>query len=163
MPLPRDTCITGGTCGRFGDGTWNRTAYFTKNHPGGRPPALNGIANPTRYQTYLAEIDKAKTNTPAVPLPGFDETGAPQCYTGGAPSTPDRRVVIAAAVDCTANDIRGSSSGIVPVEFVKLFMTEPVQSASSNLDIMVEVIGSAGGTGKGIVEAFYQDFVQLYR
>jgi Flp pilus assembly protein TadG len=160
LPLPRDTCIVNGTCGRFGDGTWNRTAYLNQNHGG----ALAGVTSTsTRYQTYLAEIAKAAANTPAVPLPGFDETGAPQCYTGGAPSVPDRRVVIAAAIDCTANNIRGAATNIVPLEYVKLFMTEPVQSASSDTDIMVEVLGTAGGAGTGALNGIYQDFIQLYR
>jgi hypothetical protein len=151
-----------GTCGRFGDGNWARDPYFTQNHASFRLPALSGIANPTRYQTYLAEIAKAQANN-TVPLPGFDETGAPQCYNGGPPSAPDRRVVIAAAVDCTANNIRGAATNVVPLEYVKLFMTEPVQSAASDTDIMVEVVGTAGGAGTGALNGIYQDFVQLYR
>jgi Flp pilus assembly protein TadG len=160
MPLPRDTCIVSGSCGRFGDGTWNRTAYLNHNH-GGSLAGVNTTAS-TRYEVYKAEIARAAANG-TVPLPGFDETGAPQCYNGGPPSAPDRRVVIAAAVDCTSNNIRGSATNIVPLEYVKLFMTEPVQSASSDTDIMVEVIGTAGGAGTGALNGIYQDFVQLYR
>jgi Flp pilus assembly protein TadG len=160
MPLPRDNCIASGSCGRFGDGNWNRTAYLSHNH-GGSLAGVNTTTS-TRYEVYKAEIARAQANG-TVPLPGFDETGAPQCYNAGPPSAPDRRIVIAAAVDCTANNIRGSATNIVPLEYVKLFMTEPVQSASSDTDIMVEVVGTAGGAGTGALNGIYQDFVQLYR
>lgn len=160
MALPRDPGLT--ERNRFGNGAWNRTAYVNANH-GGRYPTGTGSAS-TRYQVYLAEIDDARTNTPAVPLPGFQETGAPMCHTSVSPD-PDRRTVIAAAVDCAANNIRGNTTNVVPLEYVKLFMTEPVKSPGGpdDAEIMVEVINTAGGVGSGAITGVYNDFIQLYR
>jgi Putative Flp pilus-assembly TadE/G-like len=162
MPLPRDGCLIAGTCGRFGDGSWNRAAYVTANHGGTYPPGTN--ASSSRYQMYLAEIAAARARTAPnnVPLPGFDETGAPQCHASVSPD-PDRRTVIAAAIDCTTNVINGSTQNVVPLEYVKLFMTEPVLSAASDVDIMVEVVNTAGGVGSGAITGVYNDFIQLYR
>jgi hypothetical protein len=161
LPLPRDTNLTGGN--RFGNGVWDRAGYVSHNHQGVYPPGTG--ATSTRYRMYLAEIEAAAGRAPPnnVPLPGFRETGAPRCYNGGAPSAPDRRVVVAAAVDCAANDIRGSSTNIVPLEYVRLFLTEPVQSSGNDTGILVEVVGPAGSAGSGNLNGIFQDFVQLYR
>lgn len=160
MPLPRDTNINGST--RFGNGTWNRAGYVTTNHGGSYPAGTS--TSSSRYQMYLAEIAAARARSAPndVPLPGFDETGAPMCHSTVSPD-PDRRTVIAAAVDCTANAISGNTRNVVPLEYVKLFMTEPVQSAGSDTDIMVEVVNTAGGVGSGAITGVYNDFIQLYR
>ena len=86
------------------------------------------------------------------------------CHTSVSPD-PDRRTVIAAAVDCSANNIRGSASNVVPLEYVKLFMTEPVLSPGGpdDAEIMVEVVNTAGGVGSGAITGVYNDFIQLYR
>jgi hypothetical protein len=42
---------------------------------------------------------------------------------------PDRRVVIAAAVDCTGQSMNGRSN-VTALEYVKLFMTEPVRGSN---------------------------------
>jgi hypothetical protein len=162
MPLPRDNCLAAGSCGRFGDGTWNRAAYVAKNH-GGRYPAGTS-ATSSRYQMYLAEISAARSRVAPnnVPLPGLTETGAPMCHSAVSPD-PDRRTVVAAAIDCSTTAISGSTRNVVPLEYVKLFMTEPVQSAGSDTDIMVEVVDTAGGVGSGAVTGVYNDFIQLYR
>ncbi len=165
MPLPRDSCITAGTCGRFGDGNWNRGAYVAMNHNGVYPAGTS--ATSTRYQMYLAEIAAARTRAAPnnVPLPGKQETGAPQCHASGPTDDPARRTVIAAAIDCEANNIRGSTSNVVPTEYVQLFMTEPVQApgGTDDAEIMVEVIRSAGGLGSGATTGVYREVVQLYR
>lgn len=165
LPLPRDTCIISGTCGRFGDGNWNRGAYVTQNHGGIYPPGTSAASS--RYEIYLAEIAAAagRAAPDNVPLPGFQETGAPRCHNLPPSPDPDRRTVVAAAVDCAANNIRGNSTNVVPLEYVKLFMTEPVRAPGGNEDaeIMVEVIGTAGGVGAGAITGVYRDFIQLYR
>ena len=165
MALPRDTCIISGSCGRFGDGNWNRGAYVAMNHNGVYPAGTS--ATSTRYAMYLAEIAAARSRTAPnnVPLPGRQETGAPQCHALGPTSDPDRRTVIAAAIDCAANDIRGSTTNVVPLEYVQLFMTEPVAAPGGGEDavIMVEVIRSAGGLGSGATVGTYREIVQLYR
>ncbi len=161
LPLPRDTGI--GVLSRFGNGSWNRAGYVTTNHGGIYPPGTS--ASSTRYQMYLAEIAAARTRTAPtnVPLPTRNETGAPQCHASGPTSDPDRRTVIAAAIDCTSIPISGTTTNIAPLEYVKLFMTEPVQSAANNTDILVEVVDTAGGVGSGAVTGVYNDFIQLYR
>lgn len=165
MALPRDTCIVNGSCGRIGNGAWDRQAYFNRNHKG-IPPA-GASTTSTRYAVYLAEIAAAagRTSPNNVPLPGMQETGAPMCHASGPTADPDRRTLIAAAVDCTANSIQGNTTGIVPTEYVKLFMTEPVAApgGESDAEIMVEVVGSAGGFGSGATVGTYREFVQLYR
>ncbi len=162
LPLPRDTGIS--DANRFGAGSWNRDGYVATNHVGTYPSGTN--ATSTRYQMYLAEIAAARSRTTPndVPLPTRNETGAPMCHTSVSPD-PDRRTVIAAAVDCAANSIRGSTSNVVPLEYVKLFMTEPVLSPGGpdDAEIMVEVVNTAGGVGSGAITGVYNDFIQLYR
>ena len=164
MALPRDSCIVSGSCGRFGDGAWNRAAYVARNHRGTYPAGTT--ASSSRYQMYLAEITAARSRTAPnnVPLPGFAETGAPMCHSGVSPD-PDRRTVIAAAIDCTSTPVSGNTRNIVPLEYVKLFMTEPVRAPGGpdDAEILVEVVNTAGGVGSGAITGVYNDFIQLYR
>lgn len=163
IKLPRDTCITAGTCGRFGDGNWNRTTYVNTNHNRSYPSGTN--ASSTRYAMYLAEIAGARSRTSPnnVPLPGKQETGAPLCHSMGGTTDTARRNLIAAAIDCTANNIQGATTGIVPLEYVELFLTEPVGTTGNDTDIFVEVVGGAGGFGSGAGVGAYRDLVQLFR
>ena len=162
MPLPRDTIVDCDACVRFGDGNWDRAAYVAQNH-GGAYPAGTDI-NSTRYEMYLAEVAIAQSNG-GVPLPGMDETGEVMCHTLGPSPDVNRRNVVAAAVDCSANSIQGSTQNVVPLEFVEMFMTEPVLSpgGGDDAEIMVEVVGSAGGVGSGALTGVHRDFIQLYR
>ncbi|MFM2391461.1 MAG: hypothetical protein RLZZ437_3016 [Pseudomonadota bacterium] len=160
-PLPRDLGLN--VNNRFGSGNWNRTSYVNTNHGGVYPVGTN--ASSTRYQMYLAEIAAARTRAAPnnVPLPTRNETGAALCHRLGPSADPDRRTIIAAAVDCTTNSVSGNSTGIVPLEYVKLFMTEPVGTSGNDSDIVVEVVDTAGGVGSGAVTGVYNDFIQLYR
>ena len=161
LPLPRDTGLS--TNNRFGNGSWNRASYVATNHANIYPPGTS--ATSTRYRMYLAEITAARARTAPsnVPLPTRNETGAPMCHASGPTSDPDRRIVIAAAIDCTSTPISGNTRNVVPLEYVKLFMTEPVRSAGSDTDIVVEVVNTAGGVGSGAITGVYNDFIQLYR
>ena len=165
VALPRDTCFGTGTCAngnRFGDGNWTtgRTNYVTKNY---------GVADPhasatTRYAYYKAEIISAGggASTTRILPASRAESGRPICSNQQS-SDPDRRVVIAAGIDCAANPIRGNTTGIPVNEFVRLFLTEPVGSTTT-FDMYGEVVGSAessgGGSGAG---GIFHDVVQLYR
>ena len=161
MPLPRDTIVDCDACVRFGDGNWDRAAYVAQNH-GGAYPAGTDI-NSTRYEMYLAEVAIAQSNG-GIPLPGMDETGEVMCHTLGPSPDVNRRNLIAAAVDCSANNIQGKTTNVVPLEFVEVFMTEPVQAPGpDDATIMVEVVGSAGGVGSGALTGVHRDFIQLYR
>ena len=167
MGLPRDNCFYTANCAngnRFGDGNWSarRALYGTTNY---------GVANPhptalTRYAYYRAEITAAGGGASATRIlpAGRAESGRPQCTNRQSPD-PDRRVVIAAGIDCTANPIQGRTSNIPVNEFVRLFLTEPVGAGSGNsFDIFAEVVGSAetGSSGSGAGGIFH-DVVQLYR
>lgn len=165
--LPRDTCIANGSCMPYGNGDWaaGRVNYVQKNYGGVDPfPTVT-----TRYQYYLHEIAAhggAGSSSPI--LTGLQETGRPMCSPNQS-NDPDRRVIIAAGVDCAANPINGRMTGVPVHQFVKLFITEPVVDngggSTSALDIYGEVIGSAGGTGNGSGGngAIFHDVVQLYR
>lgn len=163
--LPRDTCFNTGTCARYGDGNWTagRATYVTKNYGVGtadpHPAAL------TRYNYYKSEIAAHGGGGVSTPiLTARDETGRRMCSNNQS-SDPDRRVVIAAAIDCVANPIAGRATGVPVEEFVRLFLTEPVGQdavSPSILTMWVEVIGTAQSNGAGVTGVFH-DVVQLYR
>lgn len=167
MALPRDNCFYSSSCAngnRFGDGDWSafRPTYVTTNY-GTADPHANAM---TRYEYYKAEIASAgggASTTRILPAPRA-ETGRPQCSNKQSPD-PDRRVVIAAGIDCTANPINGRATGVPVNEFVRLFLTEPVaDEPGDSFSIYVEVVGSAetGNSGSGSGGIFH-DVVQLYR
>lgn len=166
--LPRDDCFATGTCGgngRFGDGTWTsgRINYVNMNY-GGVDPHPTAT---TRWQYYLAEIAAAGGggSTNAILPPGLSETGRRMC-SNNQTADPDRRTFTVAAVNCTANPVTGSETG-VPVEgYYKVFLTEPVGNDGGSpptVDIwgeVIEIIGAGVGGGAGGV---FRDVVQLYR
>lgn len=172
MGLPRDDCMATGTCpggsDRFGDGDWSdgRLAYVEANYGDGDPATPTADPHPgatTRYEYYLAEI-AAGAGGRILPSPRL-ETGVAQCHQ--TPSTdPSRRVLIAAGIDCTTNSFSGRASNIPVEEFFRIFITEPATQADSesppNIDIVGEIIGSAGGQGS-TTEGIFRDVVQLYR
>ncbi|GGL58169.1 TadE/TadG family type IV pilus assembly protein [Wenxinia marina] len=173
MRLPPDICVTNGTCGRFGNGSWDRAGYLAANHGGSDPAVGRSYENAqagSRWELYLAEIDAANAAGPDAPIltgAGLTETGRPVCSTQ-APAPPERRLLIAAAVDCTRNPIGGAASGVPAAEFVVVFLTEPVGDRSTSppvVDIYGEVVDVAGadGTGTGGYGGVFRDVVQLYR
>lgn len=166
--LPRDPCVAAENCTvypnspRFGNGAWIRSAYVGTNHAGSYPAGTN--ASSSRYQMYLAEIAGARSRAAPnnVPLPTRTETGLPQCNPNPSPD-PDRRTIVAAAIDCVTNVVKGNTRNVVPLEYVKLFLTEPVGTTGNDTDIVVEVVNTAGGVGTGAITGVYNDFIQLYR
>ena len=171
--LPRDACFDAGTCGgRFGDRDWTAgyANYIATNYGGSDPFGINP-ATDTRYDLYLAEISNPQGptppggTTPQILPAGLDETGLPQCSTQD-PAGPERRLIIAAGIDCVANPIAGAEVGVPVKEFVEIFLTEPVADDGNSpptVDIWGEVVGPADkGTGAGNTGIF-RDVVQLYR
>jgi len=162
LAIPRDDCFPG--CAPYGDGNWSggRAAYVTANYAGSDPHP--GAA--TRYQYYLSEIASAGGAGSMSPiLTGLSETGRPMCAPAADPD-PERRVLIAAGIDCTANPITGSTTNVPVHQFVKMFITEPVvdNGSTNGLDIYAEIIGNAGGNGgSGGSAGVIHDVVQLYR
>ncbi len=171
--MPRDDCFNTSTCGgRFGDGDWSTgyANYIATNYGGVDPFGIDPATN-TRYELYQAEINNPQGGP--VPGSGLDgilpnglaETGRPQC-SSATPAGPERRVIVAAAIDCAANAINGAATGVPVAEFVEVFLTEPVGDDGNSpptIDIWGEVIGKvAEGTGAGSTGIF-RDVVQLYR
>ena len=154
VALPRDTCFNTGSCTRFGDGDWSRSAYVSRNY-GAIDPHSAAV---TRYQYYLAEIARAGSGNI---LTGRAETGLKTC--SGAPAaSPDRRIITVAGIDCEENAIRGAANNVPVREFFKIFLTEPVDADNN---IWGEVVGSASEIGTGAVGTggIVRDVVQLYR
>ncbi|MFN0114972.1 MAG: pilus assembly protein TadG-related protein [Paracoccaceae bacterium] len=163
--MPRDTCMISGSCAPYGDGNWSagRTTYVSRNYGGADPHP----AAPTRYDYYLAEIAAHGGGaSSAAILTGRSETGRPMCTANQSPD-PERRILIVAGIDCAANSIRGSASGVPVHQFVKMFITEPVVdngSGPNSLDIYAEIVGSADTNGgAGTTAGIVRDVVQLYR
>jgi len=166
LGLPHDDCFEGGTCERFGTGNWSagRADYVDANY-GGTDPHSGAT---TRYAYYLAEIAAAGgASSTANILTDLSETGRPQCSPHQS-NDPERRVIIAAGIDCAANSISGAANNVPVKEFIKIFLTEPVGTTGTSppqLNIWGEIIGTAGGNGGGGGGNGYvfHDVVQLYR
>jgi hypothetical protein len=172
--MPIEACLISETCaaggGRFGTGqalsAADRSAYVQSNY-------INfGAANPvggatSRYSVYLNEI----TNTPAsedILPPLHDETGRNMCAATRS-SDPERRVITAAAIDCSTLP-PGNASDVPVLDFYRIFITNPAgfdptaPGYSDNVSLWVEVIEHIDPFGGGsLSKGFVRDFVQLYR
>jgi hypothetical protein len=176
--LPHDTCFDTVGCSpysRFGDGVWDYDTYVDTNHGNGDgvlglgedshlTPHIPTKYAGTRYGVYVAEIAAANGGDILV---NRDETGVAQC-SNNVSTDPRRRVVYAAAIDCTENPISGRATNVPVQEFVEIFMTEPVGPGTGSpkkFEIWGEVIGTAGLSGYGSAGSggVFRDVVQLYR
>ena len=153
------TYWTGGT----GAGTW-------QNNTG-----LSAAA--TRYQVYVWEIanhgntiDGVSVLAPRVAsgngASALTSYGQPQCspalgYGIGLPSatTPDRRRISLAVVNCTANSVNGNSTNVPVEKWIEMFLVEPSlnrRSGRTNAgDVYAEVISEttsgAGATAGQVI------------
>ena len=101
--------------------------------------------------------------------------GKPQCSaaqgygTGQVPNstTPDRRRISVAVVNCTANNVHGNSTNIPVEKWIDVFLVEPsLNRARTNQgDIYVEVIGEAlaGGSGSTAGQVIRHDVPYLIK
>ena len=83
-----------------------RALYMTTNYGA---PVVPGLTATTRYGIYKQEValaGGAGSNTPI--LTGRSETGRSQCSNSVIEDV-ERRVFVAAGIDCTANSIQGVS------------------------------------------------------
>jgi Flp pilus assembly protein TadG len=174
--FPRDSCFYTDSCtfggvtmaGRVGGGDWDFDSYWTINFPGiGKPNGWSNVNRPSRYEVYRYEIDNNLVNT-ASRGPADQETGAPQCYTGGAVTltdTPDRRTFHGAILDCRAlddqYDISGNSAPPLPVTaYAKFFLAEPMDKNDATIWVeLVDVVEPGTPAAKDIL----RETVQLYR
>lgn len=179
MGYPRDICHANDTftgcnsLGRFGNGVWDREAYFRSTYPANAVAVkaamqADGLdpTTVTRYQVYKWEAEQAQGAHPEYLDPKTVTGGAahsrPICWTGTpaggivpSASTVDRRRLSAAIINCNATDLKGRKT--VPVaNWIDIFLVEPSYDRSgvtSKKDIYVEVIGETdlggGATGGG--------------
>lgn len=151
---------------RFGNGDWDRAAYFATFHDWQGHVRPAGWATMTRYQVHGWEIasnllpSKAPlkvTDDPTydgIPVAGHLHTGSyPPPLSDGA-----RRVLFVAVVDCLAQGVGGATDVTLgPSEgFAKLFLTEHV-NPPPDASIFVEFIKWADET-----DSEYHLDVQLY-
>jgi Flp pilus assembly protein TadG len=159
VPLPRDSCFASGTCGnggKFGNGIWDKAGYWAKNHGGTAPNVA------TRYDLYQYEIAHPASATRILPAPR-QETGRPRC-SNSTPAPPDRRVFLAAVIDCSTLP-PGNASNVPVIKFTRLFMTEPagVSGGGNDSSLWVEELGDLTGSSSSGTSGFVHDVVQLLR
>jgi hypothetical protein len=163
--LPQEQCLLDETCPnpRFSPSqTVNpgqRADYVAQNYTDVGSPDKTGTAN-TRYGIYMNEI----TNSPGSDIldtgTGLEESGRNSCASS-ASSDPERRVLVAAAVDCTSLP-PGNASNVPVIDFYRIFMSN-LAGQPDPTDVWVEVIDHVDQFGGGTPNGFVHDFVQLYR
>jgi hypothetical protein len=174
--FPRDSCFYTDSCtfggvsmaGRVGGGDWDFDSYWAINFPGiAKPSGWSNANRPSRYEVYRYEIDNGLVAT-ASRGPSDKETGAPQCYSGGASTLsdkPDRRTFHGAILDCRALDeaysISGGSAPPLPVTaYARFFLAEPMDKADGTIWVeLVDVIEPGTPAAREILH----ETVQLYR
>jgi hypothetical protein len=181
MGLEPDSCFASTTpaCqymgGRMGDGDWDFDSYWSINHSGTAAP--NGWSNlnrPTRYDVYRYEID----NNLIGDVSPDGESGVPPANCGAPVTTVDRRLIYGALLNCQALEAAGYNLGGhevgLPVEaFASFFFTEPVRKVPPGQEdettypyaasVFVELVDVTGFAGRGTLNGFERDEVQLYR
>lgn len=153
IAYPQDDVIVADPTLDHGDGVWDDFNYWDSKH--GNSPVPLDLANASRYQTYLYELDvtfarngKLTLVPPPVPLPaGYVEVDPPaqkipkaadpakdkNPWFDGVPSqTPasngyKRRLLQIAVLDCVAEGIKGSGTYPSNGNYVDMFITEPAQ------------------------------------
>jgi hypothetical protein len=139
---------------------WDQTDWQTNTGLG---------ATPTRYQVYLWEAANAGTMVDGVQVLGsrvasgtLQAEGSPVCSpgkgygTGIVPtstSNVDRRRLVVAVVNCTAQSVNGNSTNVQVQKWVDTFLVEPSadRARTNKKELYVEVIGEtlAGGDNGG--------------
>ncbi|MBA4164638.1 MAG: pilus assembly protein [Erythrobacter sp.] len=165
MGHPRDKChaVRDGDPGNcrtsaFGDGNWDRAAYFATHYPVGFNPGVipKAGAQLTRHEVYTWE--ETNQNTALLDTPA-GATGSqlttrnrpvcgPQAYGWNAASAPlDRRRMTVAVINCNQHDVRGNSQDVPVRRWVDVFLVQPsVDRGPGNAytrkdEIYVEIIG----------------------
>jgi hypothetical protein len=184
MQYPRDTCFYAGTCttlgsgARYGNGEWYKPEYCQVNYG---DPTCAMVSSPTgkpmntRYGFYRAEVESGKvpqhanedvkdlcyTNKPWDQLPiGTDvrEAGFDISVDG-----PDRRVLVAAVVNCKEQkDNLNGKKTVKVAKWLLMFLTEAAgaYSPSEQDQIFLEVIREMEMDND---ETYAHEIVQLYR
>ena len=178
MGYPRDMChatSATGNCsgGQIGTGIWDRNAYFKTNSTNYASSfdvsGTFGTATPTRYQVYKYEAANAGSRLQNQADGGSTSRPQPYCRTPGiavAGTSPDRRVLSVAVVNCTGANLKAP---ITPVKWVDVFLTEPSVNrrnggthVTEQSDVYVEVIGATTlGGGSSAAQLIRRDVPYL--
>lgn len=177
MGFPRDVCHAwsfNGNCpnGIIGNGDWDRDLYFRVNH-GYAPGAWVGAgatglpANATRYDVYKWEEGNVSRRADQNVAGGKKAVSDGGVCRPDVQSSPDRRRISVAVVNCEAQNLTGRETGVQVLSWVDVFLVEPpfnrykkIQGNGNNIQngdqvtsddqVYVEVIGPtdiAGGGG----------------
>jgi len=175
-----------GACtGAIGNAAWDRDAYFRVNYrrangtrwTSAEWQANTGLpANAKRYDVYKWEIDNRGAVIDGVTVLGPNPPGAtgntnvaygrPVCsptegYGAGTvpdATTPDRRKISVAVVNCMAQGVNGNSTNVQVKEWLDVFLVEPSinRNRTSAGDIYIEVVGrtanASGGSAVQVVK-----------
>ena len=170
----------------IGTGNWPIEDYLAENYGTAAPP-LSSIPNsfpassssvgahvPSRYDVYRYEISSGLY---AMRHPGEMEGGSASGESGAAMCgpekahpiapivSPDRRVTVAAIIDCgTVGDGGGVNEYLVNA-FASIFLTRPMERTAPSVDstIDVEIIDITGFGGNGTLENFVRAEAILVR
>ena len=112
----------------------------------------------TRHKMYEKEIANSDSGDILDTAAGLEESGRNSCSSYRS-SDPDRRVLVAAAIDCSTLP-PGNASDVPVLDFYRIFMTN-IAGAPDPTDVWVEVIEPIDPFQPG--GNFAHDFVQLYR
>jgi len=166
--LPQAQCLLAENCSgpsiRFSDSQTidpgQRDAYVQQNYTDVGMADKTGGAN-TRHQMYQNEIANSGSGDILDTAAGLEESGRPSCSSNMS-ADPDRRVLVAAAVDCSSLP-PGNASNVPVLDFYRIFMTN-IAGEPDPADVWVEVIEHVDPFGGGAPgSGFAHDFVQLYR
>lgn len=144
--MPRDLVFTG-PANRFGNGSWNCSAYWSANFSGSgvaKPAACTAATSGyTRFAMYEYEIANGlRLRAPA----------------NWANELADRRVIYVAVVNCLDENVHGTVT-VPPLTYLRVFLTEPVGEPTG-----VEIIGEVLDVVQvGEDDGVLHDNVQLYR
>ena len=165
--LPQAQCLLAENCSgpsiRFSSSQTvdpgQRDAYVQQNYTDVGMADKTGGAD-SRYQMYRNEID-ASGGGDILDTSALEESGRPMCSSHTS-TNPDRRVLVAAAVDCSTLP-PGNASNVPVLDFYRIFMTN-IAGQPDPADVWVEVIDHVDPFGGGEPgSGFAHDFVQLYR
>ena len=135
FPDDQNYLINNPTSGaRVGKGDWNGNFYWQTNYGTAMPSIPSSFPGkpPSRYDVYQYEIANGTYDTVS---PG-GESGAALCYKkdnadADPPSFPDRRIIVAAMVNCAAAGAINGKKSIPVSAFAKVFLTRPVKTANN--------------------------------
>jgi Flp pilus assembly protein TadG len=166
--MPQEQCLLNENCSgpsiRFSSSQTvdpgQRAAYVQQNYTDVGMADKTGGAS-SRYQMYRNEIDNSIGGDILDTAAGLEESGRPTC-SANMSTDPDRRVLVAAAVDCSTLGA-GNASNVPVIDFYRIFMSN-IAGAPDPADVWVEVIEHVDPFGGGPPgSGFAHDFVQLYR